>query len=298
MRTKTEIQLEITNRHPLIGTEVRGIDLSQPINDATYLKLHELWMENLLLIFPNQPISDDALGEFGRRFGQLEIHPSLEHRASQNQEIYRVANTDEQGNIVPPNNTFWKYLKNSWRWHSDSSFRKIPSKGSILHGIEITNAGGNTLFANMYAAYDALEETLKRQIENLWVIHDHNYIMRLSPELTKTQNKGKYVELPPVRHPLIQIHPITKRRCLFLSPHTMVNIDGMDPSDGRALLDQLIDHATKDKFIYRHVWVKDDVIMWDNRCTMHYALNDYAQHRRKMHRITIKNDCRASKMKV
>ena len=220
MKSKLGIQLEITKRHSLIGAEVRGVDLSHHINDATYQALHDLWMEHLLLIFPDQPISDDALVEFGRRFGRLEIHPSLEHRSSRNEEIYRVANTDEQGNIIPPKDTFWQYLKNSWRWHSDSSFREIPSKGSILHGIEITNAGGNTLFANMYAAYAALDDVMKGQIEDLWVIHDHDYIMRLSPELNKNQNKDNYEKLPPVRHPLIQVHPITKRRCLFLSPHT------------------------------------------------------------------------------
>ena len=144
MKTNSGIQLEITERHSLIGTEVRGVDLSHHIDDATYQALHDLWMEHLLLIFPDQPISDDALVEFGRRFGRLEIHPSLEHRSSRNEEIYRVANTDEQGDIIPPKDTFWQYLKNSWRWHSDSSFREIPSKGSILHGIKITNAGGNT----------------------------------------------------------------------------------------------------------------------------------------------------------
>jgi taurine dioxygenase len=288
MKSKLGIQLEITKRHSLIGAEVRGVDLSHHINDATYQALHDLWMEHLLLIFPDQPISDDALVEFGRRFGRLEIHPSLEHRSSRNEEIYRVANTDEQGNIIPPKDTFWQYLKNSWRWHSDSSFREIPSKGSILHGIEITNAGGNTLFANMYAAYAALDDVMKGQIEDLWVIHDHDYIMRLSPELNKNQNKDNYEKLPPVRHPLIQVHPITKRRCLFLSPHTMVNIDGMDPNNGRALLDQLIVHATQDHFIYRHIWAKDDIIMWDNRCTMHCVEPfDNTRIRRIMHRVTL-----------
>ena len=138
-------------RHPLIGTEVLGLDLGRPLDDATLAELHALWMEHLVLVFPNQPITDEQHIAFGRRFGALEVHPSLAHRSSRNQEIYRVSNVDEAGTIIPPKASAWQYLNLSWLWHTDSSFREVPSKGSILHGIETTNAGGNTMFANMYA---------------------------------------------------------------------------------------------------------------------------------------------------
>jgi len=281
-------RIEVRRRHPLIGTEVRGVSLAEPLTREQFQQVHDLWMEHLLLIFPNQAITDEQHIVFGRNFGELEIHPSLAHRSSRNKEIYRVSNVDEQGNIIPSKETAWEYLNLSWLWHTDSSFREIPSKGSILHGIEITNAGGNTLFANMYAAYDALSEQMKKRIEGKWVIHDHDYIISLSPELAKKQDKGKYDALPPVRHPLVQLHPVTRRRCLFLSPHTMVNIEGMDPTEGRKLLDELIAHATQDKFVYKHIWSKDDVIMWDNRCTMH-AVEPFDNNtiRRIMHRVTL-----------
>ena len=189
--------LEITKRATdLIGAEVRGIDLAASMSEDELTMLHDAWMEHLLLIFPAQQISDDAHIAFGRRFGELEIHPSLAHRASGHKEIYRVSNVDEQGNIIPQRETSWQYLKQSWRWHTDSSFREVPSMGSILRGIEITNAGGNTLFANMYAAYDALDEDTKAHIDGLWVIHDHDYILSLSPELSQRQDKGNYDELP------------------------------------------------------------------------------------------------------
>ena len=284
----TGVALETSKRHPLIGTEVRGVDLSRPLDHKTFQALHDLWMSDLLLIFPDQPISDEAHIAFGRRFGDLEIHPSLAHRSSRNKEIYRVSNVDEDGNIIPPKETSWQYLSQSWRWHTDSSFREIPSKGSILHGIEITNAGGNTLFANMYAAYDALDDATKARIEGLWVVHDHDYILSLSPELQKKQDKGTYDELPPVTHPLVQVHPVTKRRSLFLSPHTMARVEGLDETEGRALLDDLIAHATDARFVYRHVWARDDVIMWDNRCTMHSVEPfDNVAIRRIMHRVTL-----------
>ena len=280
--------LDIIKRHPLIGAEVRGIDLSEEIDSTTLQAVHDAWMENLLLIFPDQDIPDEAHIAFGRLFGELEVHPSLAHRSSKNEEIYRVSNVGEVGKIIPPKDTSWQYLSQSWRWHTDSSFREIPSKGSILHGIEITNEGGNTLFANMYAVYEALSEEMKQRIEGLWVIHDHDYILSLSPELAKKQDKGKYDELPPVRHPLVQVHPVTKRRCLLLSPHTMVDIVGMEDGSGRALLDELIAFATDERFHYRHVWSPHDIIMWDNRCTMHSVEPfDNTKVRRIMHRVTL-----------
>lgn len=212
----------------------------------------------------------------------------MAHRSSRNGEIYRVSNVDEGGNIIPPKETAWQYINLSWLWHTDSSFREVPSKGSILHGLEVTNAGGNTLFANMYAAYDDLDPAMKKRIEGLWVIHDHDHILSLSPELSKKQDKGRYDAIPPVRHPLVQIHPVTGRRCLLLSPHTMVAVEGMPPAESRALLDELIAHAISDTYVYRHVWATDDVVMWDNRCTMHSVEPfDNAHVRRVMHRVTL-----------
>lgn len=281
-------RLEVRRRHPLIGTEIRGIDLGRPLDDELYAELHELWMEHLLLIFPDQAITDEQHIAFGRRFGPLEVHPSLAHRSSRNKEIYRVSNVDEAGNIIPAKETAWQYLNLSWLWHTDSSFREIPSKGSILHGIETTNAGGNTLFANMYAAYDDLPKAMKSRIEGRWVIHDHDFIIKQSKELSAKQDKGKYDALPAVRHPLVQVHPVTRRRCLFLSPHTMVAIEGLSEAEGRRLLDDLIAHAIGPKYVYTHVWAKDDVIMWDNRCTMHSVEPfDNTSIRRIMHRVTL-----------
>lgn len=280
--------IEARRRHPLIGAEVRGVDLARPLDAATRMRIHDLWMQHLVLVFPGQSISDEQHIAFGRNFGELEIHVSVAHRSSRNAEIYRVSNVDEAGNIIPPRETAWQYINLSWLWHTDSSFREVPSKGSILHGLEVTNAGGSTLFANMYAAYDDLDAAMKRRIEGRWVIHDHDHILSLSPGLSKKQDKGRYDALPPVRHPLVQVHPVTRRRCLLLSPHTMVEVEGMAPAESRALLDELIAHATREKYVYRHEWATDDVIMWDNRCTMHSVEPfDNAHVRRVMHRVTL-----------
>ena len=273
--------------HPTIGAKVQGIDLSI-LNDDNISEINNLWLKYLILLFPNQDISDEDHIRFGRKFGQLEKHPSLSHRSSKNPEIYRVSNVSEEGKIIPSKNTSWQYLKQSWLWHTDSSFREIPSKGSILHGISTTRKGGSTYFANMYEAYNDLDDTTKERINNLLVIHDHDYIINLSSELKSKQNKGSYEDLPPVKHPLVQIHPVTRKKSLFLSPHTMVNIDDFNEKNGRKLLDELIDHSVQPKYVYKHEWTDNDIIMWDNRCTMHSVEPfDNNTIKRIMHRVTL-----------
>jgi len=273
--------------HPTIGAKVQGIDLSI-LSDDNISEINNLWLKYLILLFPNQDISDEDHIKFGRKFGQLEKHPSLSHRSSKNPEIYRVSNVSEEGKIIPSKNTSWQYLKQSWLWHTDSSFREIPSKGSILHGISTTRKGGSTYFANMYEAYNDLDENTKESINNLWVIHDHDYIINLSSELKSKQNKGSYEHLPPVKHPLVQVHPVTRKKSLFLSPHTMVNIDGFNKIEGRKLLDELIDHSVQSKYVYKHEWNDNDIIMWDNRCTMHSVEPfDNNTIKRIMHRVTL-----------
>ena len=253
--------------HPTIGAKVQGIDLSI-LSDDNISKINDLWLKYLILLFPNQDISDEDHIKFGRKFGQLEKHPSLSHRSSKNPEIYRVSNVSEEGKIIPSKNTSWQYLKQSWLWHTDSSFREIPSKGSILHGISTTRKGGSTFFANMYEAYNDLDETTNP--------------IPSKPAATS------YEDLPPVKHPLVQTHPVTRKKSLFLSPHTMVNIDGFNETDGRKLLDELIDHSIQSNYVYKHEWTDNDIIMWDNRCTMH-SVEPFDNNiiKRIMHRVTL-----------
>ena len=276
--------------HDNIGVSIEGIDLSS-LDEVSFQKIKKLWLEYLVIVFPNQNISDEDHIKFGKRFGDLEVHPSLSHRSSKNPEIYRVSNVDENGDIIPNKETSWQYLKQSWLWHTDSSFRKIPSNGSILHGISTTNEGGNTLFANMYKAYEDLDQSLKDKIKNLKVIHDHDHIISLSKELSERKNKGHYDKLDPVIHPLVRRHPSTKKPSLFLSPHTMVSIQNYDNKKGRELLDQLIDHSIQPQYVYKHSWTNHDIVMWDNRCTMHSVEPfDNNNIKRIMHRVTLVGD--------
>jgi taurine dioxygenase len=286
--SSTKDGMTIARRHPLIGAEIRGIDLGR-VNDDTFRQIHDAWFEHLLLVFPEQNVTDEEQIAFARRFDELEIHPSREHRSSRHPEIYRVSNVDARGNIMPQESKGWRYMNLTWLWHTDSSFREVPSMGSILHGIEVPPEGGDTLFANMYAAYEALSDETKKRIRGLRLLHSHDQVLSHDQKLKAASED--YTKLPPVLHPLVRRHPVTGRLSLFLSPHTMERIEGLTEDDGPTLLDELSAFATQDRFVYRHKWRKDDVIFWDNRCTMHAVMPyDAAALRRVMHRTTIVGD--------
>jgi alpha-ketoglutarate-dependent taurine dioxygenase len=280
--------ITITPRHSLIGAEIRDVDLGR-IDDDTFRRIYDAWLEHLLLVFPEQEVTDEEQIAFTRRFGELEIHPSREHRSSRHPEIYRVANVDERGTIMSQQSKGWRYMNLTWLWHTDSSFREVPSMGSILHGIEVPPEGGDTLFANMYAAYEALSDDMKERSRGLRVLHSHDQVLSHDQELKKASED--YTKLPPVHHPLVRRHPVTGRLSLFLSPHTMERVEGLTEEEGRTLLNELTAFATQDRFVCRHKWKKNDVILWDNRCTMHAVMPyDAADLRRVMHRTTIVGD--------
>lgn len=279
------MQLDVRPLHSAIAAEIQGFQLAAPLDEATFAALHQAWMDHQLLLFRDQTLDDAQQIAFARRFGELEIHPSKTHRSSRHPEIYRVSNVDEAGQILPPEGEAWKYMNLTWLWHSDSSFRDVPSTGSILRAVEVPASGGDTLFANLYAVYDALPAAERARLEKLRVVHSHDHILSLSPTIARTEN---YTELPPVTHPLVRRHPVTGRRSLFISPHTMEHVDGWSMDESRALFRELADLATQERFVYRHQWRAGDVLMWDNRCTMHAVMPyESTEVRRIMHRTTI-----------
>ena len=269
---------------------VSDFSLAREASDAEIAELHALWMRHPLLIFPRQRITDAQQIAFARRFGELEIHPAKEHRSSAHPEIYRVANVDEAGNLLPSASAGAKYMSLTRLWHSDSSFREVPSNGSILHGVEVVKGAGQTLFCDLTAVYEALDESMKRRISGVRVVHSHEHILGFVDGLKEVAGE-KYEHLPPVIHPLVRRHPVTGNLSLFISPHTMEGVAGMPDKEGRALLEELTAFAVQDRFVYRHEWEKDDVIMWDNRCLMHAVMPyDANRVRRIMHRTTIVGD--------
>ncbi|MBT4356005.1 MAG: TauD/TfdA family dioxygenase [Rhodospirillaceae bacterium] len=286
-----DTELSITPRFCGFSATIEGLNLSASLSSQSIQQIQNYWLDYPVLVITKQNISDVDQVKFAKNFGNLEIHPSVAHRSTKTPEIYRVSNVDENNQIMEAKSTAWQYLELTWLWHTDSSFREIPSLGSILHGIEIPPTGGDTLFADMTKAFDALPKPEQERISTLNVFHSHDYIVSQSKALSSRENKGQYESLPRVKHPLVRRHPVTKKQSLFLSPHTMESIVELKEQEGRVLLDDLIHHATQHQFVYRHKWKVDDVLMWDNRCTMHAVLPyDSINHRRVMHRTTVIGD--------
>ncbi len=281
----TASELTIRPLHTALGAEVRGLDLAAPLDEDSFQALHDAWMEYLVLVFPNQPLSDHQQIAFGRRFGELEVHHQEIIKSQSAPEIFRVSNVDDDGNLMTPDHPSVAQISLAQRWHTDSSYRPVPSMGSILHGIEITAAGGETWFTNMYDVHDALDETAKQRIAGSRARHDFGHLATLGPikPLTETERRA----MPPVWQPMARRHPVTGRTSLFISPIYNDAIEGMDDDDAVDLIAELNEFVGRDEFVYRHRWSQDDIVMWDNRCTMHHATPYDLATRRVMHRVTI-----------
>jgi taurine dioxygenase len=267
----------------VMGGEVRGIDLALPLTEGTFADIQAAFHRYKLLRFPAQRLSEAQQVAFSRSFGDLQIHVLDQFRHPQHPEIYVLSNVDKTGQTTgrhPDRGTLV--------WHSDLSFQRHPALATILYGIDVPRRGGETLFADMVAAYEALPESKKRQIEGVRAIHDLDYSRTRAgePPMTPAQR----AEAPPVDHPLVRTHPDTGRKLLYISHHVS-HMAGMPVDEGRALLEELMAHATQERFVYRNTWQSGDVVMWDNRCTMHRATEyDAAEERRIIHRTVVKGD--------
>ncbi len=244
-------------------------------------------MKHLVVVFPDQRITDQEHVVFTRNFGEAEVfhQTSLHLRSDRVREIFLVSNVDEQNHLLPPNEPGQKQLSSSQQWHTDSSYRTLPSMGSLLHGIEISRTGGITQFINMYMVYDELPESLKRQIEGRKARHDFSMLSRLvgSPPPTEEEKAA----MPPVWHPMVRKHPVTGRKCLYISSIYNDAVEGMEDGPARRLIEELSAFAAQPKYMYRHEWEPHDVLMWDNRCTVHAVTPHDPTERRVMHRTTI-----------
>ncbi|MBV8187559.1 MAG: TauD/TfdA family dioxygenase [Alphaproteobacteria bacterium] len=279
--------ITVKPRHPALGAEILGIDMRQPIDAATVQAVSDAWMKHLVLVFPDQRVSDAEHVAFTRKFGEPEIfhQTSLHLRSDRVREIFLVSNVDEQDRLMTPAEPSQKQLSSSRQWHTDSSYRPMPSVGSLLHGIEISRTGGITQFINMYMVYDDLPEGLRKQVEGRKARHDFGMLSRVvgSPPPTAEEQAA----MPPVWHPMVRCHPVTGRKSLYISSIYNDAIEGMADGPARRLIEELTEFAAQPKYMYRHVWEPHDVVMWDNRCTVHAVTPHDPGERRVMHRTTI-----------
>ena len=255
--------LTVTPRHPALGAEVRGIDMRKPMDPTTVRAVRDAWTRHLVLIFPDQPITDQEHVAFTRQFGEPEIfhQTSLHLRSDDVKEIFLVSNVDAQNRIVMPSDPGQKQLNSSRQWHTDSSYKTLPSIGSLLHGIEISRTGGITQFINMYMVYDELPEPLRRQVEGRKARHDFAMLSRLTG--APAPSGAERAAVPPVWHPMVRRHPESGRKSLFISAIYNDMIEGMGEDESRRLIEDLSAFAAQPKYMYRHVWEPHDVLMWD-----------------------------------
>ncbi len=280
--------LEIEPLHPALGAAVRGLDLTRPMSQESFVAVHEAWMKHLVLVFPDQPVSDAQQITFARMFGDLETHHQDIIKSAREPEIFRVSNVDDTGNLMEADHPTVAQITLAQRWHTDSSYRATPSMGSILHGIEVAETGGETCFTNMYEVHEALPNRLRQAVGDRKLCHDFGHLATLAP--IKPLSEEERAAMPPVWQPMRRRHPVTGRTSLYISPIYNDAIEGMEQAAAVDLIAELTKFAGRPDFVYRHRWSNDDIVMWDNRCAMHRVTPYDLGERRVMHRTTIVGD--------
>ena len=281
------MSITVTPTGAALGAEISGTDLRK-ISDADFAAVYRAWLDHSVLLIRGQKLTDDDLIAFSRRFGELDFAPIQENGrrfVEGHPEIYFVSNVIENGVAIG------SLGAGEAVWHTDMSYLEDPPKASMLYAIEVPPSGGNTGFTSMYRAYEALPEALKQQLAGLRVKHDGTY------------NSGGYVrqgvtptddprEAPGTYHPIVCTHQETGRKCLYLGRRRNAYLLGLELSESEALLDELWQYVERPEFSWEHAWQVGDLVMWDNRCTMHRRdpFDDTA--RRVMHRTQIKGSTR------
>jgi len=283
--------IRVTPLHPHLGAEVTGIDLARPLAPDDFAEIERAFHRHAVLVFSGQPLTDDQQIAFSRRFGPLETSP--EYAGSKKSRLGRpevadISNLDPEGRVMTAADQRLLFNRGNQLWHTDSSFKHVPARCSLLSAREIPPAGGETEFADMRAAYDALPEEKKRALDGLVVEHS---IFRSRSLIGFTEfNEEIQRELPPVRQLLVRRHPGSGRKTLYLASHAS-HIIGSPVEEGRKLIEELIAFATEPRFVYQHRWSVGDLVMWDDRCTMHRGRPyDDTRYRRDMHRTTVSDE--------
>lgn len=274
--------------HPAIGLEIRGLDLARPLDPATLQQIGDLWARHLVLLFPGQSLTEDQQIAFTRNFGELD--PSFveaDKVSSRNPEVLRIANVDEQGNKLAADHPIQRYFANlTTLWHTDGSYRAVPSFASMLHALEVTPEGGETCFANAIAAYEALPDELRRAVEGRHMVHSYEFTRHFEPTLPPLTAAERAAQ-PPVTHPVVRVHA-DGRRSLYLSGNVAYYVGGMALEEGKRLHARLLDWVTQPRFVYQHKWTKGDVVLWDNRPTLHCVRPYDTKYRRVLQRTELK----------
>ncbi|MEN2425252.1 taurine dioxygenase [Chromobacterium vaccinii] len=274
------MSLQLTRLSPALGAVVEGIDLARPLDDEQRRALNEALLRHQVLFFRGQDITPLQQRNFAVRFGDLHTHPIYpQHPDAREIVVLDTDVVDLQDNAI---------------WHTDVTFIETPPLGAVLAARQLPELGGDTLWASGIAAYEALSASLKARLEGLSAVHDFAKSFPLTRYGLTDDDRRRWDETrrkhPPISHPLVRIHPESGRRALFVSEGFTVAVNDLPEAEGQTLLQFLFAHQSRPEFSVRWRWQAGDVAFWDNRCTIHYAVDDYRPARRVMHRATILGD--------
>jgi taurine dioxygenase len=259
---------------PIIGAEITGVDLSQPLSNRTQDEIHRALAENSVIFFRGQHITPQQHLAFGRLFGELHIHPAAPHEDGEPALMKIHADKDSP-------------RANGEGWHSDVSCDTEPPMGSILYIRQTPPKGGDTLFASMYAAYEALSDRMKAYLQGMTAFHDGADVYRGLYANYGVADKPAY---PSAEHPVVRTHPVTRRKALYVNRGFTRRLIGVPRDEGDAILAYLYQHAENPLFQCRFRWSENAIAFWDNRCVQHRAMWDYWPHTRSGNRVTVQGD--------
>ena len=276
-------ELELTPLSPNLGAEVSGLDLSRSLTDALKAEIQAAYHRHHLLVFPSPKLDKAEQIAFSGRFGDFELPVNKDYLGADYPELHVVNNIGPSGQ---PQSFEDIENKGNYFWHTDASYMKRPSSTTMLYAVTLPKTGGDTLFANLAAAYRALPDATKAEIDGLQVVHSWEQSRVNSHSRLATDEEKR--KAPPAVHPLVRTHPETGAKSLYLGNHTAHVVD-RPLADGRRLLAELLEHATQPAFVYRHVWRAGDLVMWDNRCLVHKATTDFdkSNEPRILHRTVL-----------
>jgi len=271
--------LEVRRLGAALGAEIRGVDLSLPLDPASVVFVRNAFLEHIVLVIRDQSLPPPAQVAFTEHFGAVEPHPLNSRPGLPG--LPQLMMLENRPGKPGARNDFW---------HSDISHAERPPAVSLLHAIEVPEGRGDTMFCNMYAAYEQLSTGMKDLLEKLQALHSGEATARRNREADTDAQLITEVP-PPVSHPVVRTHPESSRKALYVNPFFTLRFTEMNESESEPILKYLYELATRAENIYRHRWVKGDVLMWDNRCAMHYAIKDYDENLpRYMHRTTAAGD--------
>ena len=260
-----------------IGAEISGVDLSIDLSDTVFSEIRQTFIEHGLIFFRNQELTPEHHLRFAKRWGEININRFFAKVEGYEQIAEVKKDPDQEINI-------------GGAWHTDHSYDQIPAMGSILLARETPKTGGDTLFANMYKAYESLSDGLKGTLERMNACHSSRHVFGAHAGYAEASNQrigNPELATQDAIHPVIITHPESKRKALYVNPEFTVNFEGWTKEESKPLLNYLTEHSTKSEHITRFNWEPGSIAFWDNRCTWHFALNDYPGEKRLMHRITV-----------